>query len=82
MDFSGHDGGRVVNDPNEALGVAIDEAYNWRKKAPVMLPPQHVEERTSTWCGATLHRAQPWYQGAVSREKTAAMIEASGMVDG
>jgi len=32
MDFSG-DRGRVVADPNEALGVAFEEGYNWRKKA-------------------------------------------------
>ena len=29
MDFSG-DRGRVVADPNEALGVAFEEGYNWR----------------------------------------------------
>lgn len=32
MDFSGEQG-RVVADPNEALGVAYEEGYNWRKKA-------------------------------------------------
>lgn len=32
MDFTGN-GGRIVNDPNEALGVAIDEVHQWRKKA-------------------------------------------------
>jgi len=29
MDFSGEHG-RVVADPNEALGVAFEEGYNWR----------------------------------------------------
>ena len=29
MDFSG-ERGRVVADPNEALGVAYEEGYNWR----------------------------------------------------
>jgi len=29
MDFSG-ERGRVVADPNEALGVAFEEGYNWR----------------------------------------------------
>jgi len=29
MDFSGEQG-RVVADPNEALGVAFEEGYNWR----------------------------------------------------
>jgi len=29
MDFSG-ERGRVVADPNEALGVACEEGYNWR----------------------------------------------------
>ena len=29
MDFTGN-GGRIVNDPNEALGVAIEEVHHWR----------------------------------------------------
>jgi hypothetical protein len=29
MDFSGQEG-RVVGDPGEALGAAMEEAYNWR----------------------------------------------------
>jgi len=29
MDFSG-DRGHVVTDPNEALSIAYEEAYNWR----------------------------------------------------
>ena len=29
MDFSGQEG-RVVGDPGEALGAALEEAYNWR----------------------------------------------------
>ena len=29
MDFSG-DRGHVVTDPNEALTIAFEEAYNWR----------------------------------------------------
>ena len=36
MDFTGA-GGRIVNDPNEALGVAIEEVHNWR----VSLPTHH-----------------------------------------
>jgi len=33
MDFSGEQG-RVVADPNEALGVAFEEGYNWRVGLP------------------------------------------------
>ena len=33
MDFSGEQG-RVVADPNEALGVAFEEGYNWRVGVP------------------------------------------------
>lgn len=29
MDFTGT-GGRVVDDPNEAIGVAIEEGHQWR----------------------------------------------------
>jgi hypothetical protein len=31
MDFTGP-GGRVVDDPNEAVGVAIEEGHSWRRK--------------------------------------------------
>ena len=33
MDFSGPDGGRVIEDPNEAEGAAIEEAHGWRQRA-------------------------------------------------
>jgi len=36
MDFSGEQG-RVVADPNEALGVAFEEGYNWRVSLPLRL---------------------------------------------
>lgn len=32
MDFSG-ERGHVVTDPNEALSIAFEEAYNWRVNA-------------------------------------------------
>ncbi|XP_013407727.1 growth factor receptor-bound protein 14 isoform X2 [Lingula anatina] len=31
MDFTGHKG-RVIDDPNEAIGVAIEEGQHWRRK--------------------------------------------------
>ena len=33
MDFSGPDGGRVIEDPNEAEGAMIEEAHGWRQRA-------------------------------------------------
>ena len=33
MDFSGPDGGRVIEDPHEAEGALIEEAHGWRQRA-------------------------------------------------
>ena len=34
MDFTAKTGGRVVDDPNEAIGVAIEEGQEWRVSTP------------------------------------------------
>ena len=41
MDFSG-ERGRVVADPNEALGVAFEEGYNWRVSLTCVVDMERV----------------------------------------
>uniref|UniRef100_A0A8C6Y1M8 Growth factor receptor bound protein 7 n=1 Tax=Naja naja TaxID=35670 RepID=A0A8C6Y1M8_NAJNA len=75
MDFSGCTG-RVIENPNEALTVALEEAQAWRVKlinktmAPLTPPPK------------TIHKMQPWFHGHISREDTQRLIIQQGLVDG
>ncbi|XP_007482366.1 growth factor receptor-bound protein 7 isoform X1 [Monodelphis domestica] len=79
MDFSGH-GGRVIENPREALSAALEEAQAWRKKTnhryslPTPCP-------SSTFSSA-IHRSQPWFHGRISREDTQRLIGEQGLVDG
>ena len=49
LDFSASAGPRVVSDPNEALGVAIEEESNWRVRLFTLLvtPSKNYMVRTS-----------------------------------
>ena len=44
MDFTGH-GGRVIDDPNEALGVALEEAQHMRVSEHVIDDRNQVNTR-------------------------------------
>uniref|UniRef100_K7FNE6 Growth factor receptor bound protein 7 n=1 Tax=Pelodiscus sinensis TaxID=13735 RepID=K7FNE6_PELSI len=79
MDFSGCTG-RVIENPNEALTVALEEAYSWRKKTShrYSLPTPGQGSLLST----TIHRTQPWFHGRISREDTQRLIIQQGLVDG
>ncbi|TFK10582.1 A-kinase anchor protein 2 [Platysternon megacephalum] len=73
MDFSGCTG-RVIENPNEALTVALEEAQSWR-----FFKPRYTNflcERVS------IHRTQPWFHGRISREDTQRLIIQQGLVDG
>ncbi|XP_029428610.1 growth factor receptor-bound protein 7 isoform X2 [Rhinatrema bivittatum] len=79
MDFSGCMG-RVIDNPNEALSVALEEAQAWRKKT------SHRNSLPSpcqvTTLSTVIHRTQAWYHGRLSREETQRLIIQQGLVDG
>ncbi|XP_053554105.1 growth factor receptor-bound protein 7 isoform X2 [Bombina bombina] len=79
MDFSGCTG-RVIENPLEALSVAIEEAQSWRKKTAhrYSLP----NPCQTTMSSADIHRTQAWYHGRLSRDETQRLIMQHGMVDG
>ncbi|EMP33832.1 Growth factor receptor-bound protein 7 [Chelonia mydas] len=79
MDFSGCTG-RVIENPNEALTVALEEAQSWRKKTShrYSLPIPCQGSPLST----AIHRTQPWFHGRISREDTQRLIIQQGLVDG
>uniref|UniRef100_A0A8C6Y3J3 Growth factor receptor bound protein 7 n=1 Tax=Naja naja TaxID=35670 RepID=A0A8C6Y3J3_NAJNA len=77
MDFSGCTG-RVIENPNEALTVALEEAQAWRKKTSqrYSLPTAFQS------CPFAIHKMQPWFHGHISREDTQRLIIQQGLVDG
>ncbi|XP_078501788.1 growth factor receptor-bound protein 7 isoform X1 [Lissotriton helveticus] len=79
MDFSGCTG-RVIDNPNEALSAALEEAQSWRKKTNhrYSLPTPCQTASLS----AAIHRSQAWYHGGISREETQRLILQQGLVDG
>ncbi|XP_066484518.1 growth factor receptor-bound protein 7 isoform X2 [Tiliqua scincoides] len=79
MDFSGCTG-RVIENPNEALTVALEEAQAWRKKTThrYSLPTPFQ----SSPLNKAIHITQPWFHGHVSREDTQRVITRQGLVDG
>ncbi|KAM7068776.1 growth factor receptor-bound protein 7 [Molossus nigricans] len=79
MDFSGH-AGRVIENPREALSVALEEAHAWRKKTNHRLSLPTPCSGTSL--SAAIHRTQPWFHGRISREESQRLISQQGLVDG
>ncbi|XP_053309647.1 growth factor receptor-bound protein 7 isoform X2 [Spea bombifrons] len=79
MDFSGCTG-RVIENPLEALSVALEEAQSWRKKTThrYSLPTPCQTSLNS----AGIHKTQAWYHGRLSRDETQRLIAQQGMVDG
>ncbi|NXS85317.1 GRB7 protein, partial [Erpornis zantholeuca] len=79
MDFSGCTG-RVIENPNEVLTAALEEAQAWRKKTThrYSLPAACHSSPLS----AAIHRTQPWFHGRISREDTQQLIGRQGLVDG
>lgn len=88
MDFSG-DRGHVVDDPNEALCVAIEEGHHWRLKAH----RQHAgtvcqtsvrpsDDAVSRPAVLDIHLTQPWFYGNLSRQEAVRLVEQQGLVNG
>uniref|UniRef100_A0A8C9VUV8 Growth factor receptor bound protein 14 n=1 Tax=Scleropages formosus TaxID=113540 RepID=A0A8C9VUV8_SCLFO len=82
MDFSGQKS-RVIENPSEALTVAVEEGLSWRRKSCPRLvshgsPSAAVASRQSP----AIHRAQPWFHSSISRDEAHRLIVQQGLVDG
>uniref|UniRef100_A0A673FNF4 Growth factor receptor-bound protein 14-like n=1 Tax=Sinocyclocheilus rhinocerous TaxID=307959 RepID=A0A673FNF4_9TELE len=66
MDFSGHKS-RVIENPSEALSVAVEEGLSWRVTSPHREP---------------IHVAQPWFHSKLSRDEAQKLITQQGLIDG
>ncbi|XP_077739743.1 growth factor receptor-bound protein 14 isoform X1 [Canis aureus] len=83
MDFSGQKS-RVIENPTEALSVAVEEGLAWRKKGCLRLAT-HGSPTASSQSSATnmaIHRSQPWFHHKISREEAQRLIIQQGLVDG
>ncbi|KAM3608241.1 uncharacterized protein V6R79_021665 [Siganus canaliculatus] len=82
MDFSGQKS-RVIENPSEALSVAVEEGLSWRRKSCHRLSG-HGSPSTSQ-CSVSniaLHLTQAWFHGKLSRDETQRLISQQGLVDG
>ncbi|XP_035606052.1 growth factor receptor-bound protein 14-like isoform X2 [Oncorhynchus keta] len=82
MDFSGHKS-RVIENPSEALSVAVEEGLSWRRKSCHRLS-SHGSPSTSQspMSNIALHMAQPWFHSKLSRDEAHRLITQQGLIDG
>lgn len=82
MDFSGHKS-RVIENPSEALSVAVEEGLSWRRKSCHRLSSHGSPSTTqSSLSNLAIHVAQPWFHSKVSREEAQKLITQQGLIDG
>lgn len=79
MDFSGQKS-RVIDNPSEALSVAVEEGLSWRKKSCHRLSGHGSP--SSSVCSIALHMTQPWFHSKLSREEAQRLITQQGLIDG
>ncbi|XP_016097750.1 growth factor receptor-bound protein 14 [Sinocyclocheilus grahami] len=82
MDFSGHKS-RVIENPSEALSVAVEEGLSWRRKSCHRLS-SHGSPSTSqsSMSSIAIHVAQPWFHSKLSRDEAQKLITQLGLIDG
>ncbi|KAK2504203.1 hypothetical protein MC885_021409 [Smutsia gigantea] len=88
MDFSGQKS-RVIENPTEALSVAVEEGLAWRKKGCLRLAthgsPTASSQSSATNMGTSarsIHQSQPWFHHKISRDEAQRLIIQQGLVDG
>ncbi|XP_016083656.2 growth factor receptor-bound protein 14 isoform X4 [Ornithorhynchus anatinus] len=82
MDFSGHKG-RVIENPTEALSVAVEEGLAWRRKGCLRLNAHGSPTASQTSSSnIAIHRSQAWFHHKISRDEAQKLILQQGLVDG
>lgn len=82
MDFSGQKS-RVIENPCEALSVAVEEGLSWRRKSCHRLSGHGSPSSAhSSVPGIAIHLTQPWFHGKLAREEAQRLIGQQGLVDG
>ncbi|KAM6398007.1 growth factor receptor-bound protein 14 isoform 2-T2 [Pluvialis apricaria] len=78
MDFSGHKS-RIIENPTEALSVAVEEGLAWRRRGCLRLNSHGSPIAMSNMA---IHRSQSWFHHKISREEAQRLILQHGLVDG
>ncbi|XP_033899904.1 growth factor receptor-bound protein 14-like isoform X1 [Acipenser ruthenus] len=81
MDFSGHKS-RVIENPTEALSVAVEEGLSWRRKSCLRLNPHGCPSTQSSTSNLVIHRTHPWFHHNISRDEAHKLIAQQGLIDG
>uniref|UniRef100_A0A8D0KPM6 SH2 domain-containing protein n=1 Tax=Salvator merianae TaxID=96440 RepID=A0A8D0KPM6_SALMN len=81
MDFTGHKS-RVIENPTEALSVAVEEGLAWRKKGCLRLGAHGSPTTLQNATSGSIHSSQPWFHHKISREEAHQLILRQGLVDG
>ncbi|KAM9710249.1 growth factor receptor-bound protein 14 isoform 1-T1 [Menidia menidia] len=82
MDFSGQKT-RVIENPSEALSVAVQEGLSWRRKSCHRLSGHGSPSAAqSSVPNIAIHVAQSWFHGKLSREDAQRLITQQGLIDG
>uniref|UniRef100_A0A672INC8 Growth factor receptor bound protein 14 n=1 Tax=Salarias fasciatus TaxID=181472 RepID=A0A672INC8_SALFA len=79
MDFSGQKS-RVIENPCEALSVAVEEGLSWRvSRTNGHGSPSSAQ---SSVPNIAIHLTQPWFHGKLAREEAQRLITQQGLIDG
>ncbi|XP_040559515.1 growth factor receptor-bound protein 14 isoform X2 [Gallus gallus] len=78
MDFSGHRS-RIIENPTEALSVAVEEGLAWRRRGCLRLNSHGSPIAMSNMA---IHRSQSWFHHKISRDEAQRLILQHGLVDG
>ncbi|XP_078537767.1 growth factor receptor-bound protein 14 isoform X1 [Lissotriton helveticus] len=82
MDFSGKRS-RVIENPSEALSVAVQEGLLWRRKSCTRLNMHGIPATPqSSTTNIAIHISQPWFHHRISRDEAQRLISQQGLVDG
>ncbi|XP_056390048.1 growth factor receptor-bound protein 14 isoform X2 [Hyla sarda] len=83
VDFSGHKT-RVIENPTEALSIALQEGLLWRRKSCGRIST-HGGSPTSSQnakLNIAVHMSQPWFHHNISRDEAQKLIHQQGLVNG
>ncbi|XP_009674467.1 growth factor receptor-bound protein 14 isoform X1 [Struthio camelus] len=78
MDFSGHRS-RIIENPTEALSVAVEEGLAWRRRGCLRL---NSHSSPTAMSNIAIHRSQSWFHHKISRDEAQRLILQHGLVDG
>ncbi|TSK92858.1 Growth factor receptor-bound protein 14 [Bagarius yarrelli] len=73
---------RVIDNPSEALSVAVEEGLSWRRKSCHRLSHGSCSPSQSSLSNIAIHMAQPWFHSKLSRDEAHKLITQHGFIDG